>query len=415
MSQPSSTLTIRADIAATIGNFGRVMAAIGDAGAEVGGADIVRSTATVVTRDITVAVQDADHGNKVVAALSALDGVSVVHAMDRVTLAHVGGKLTMRNRADLTSRDDLSMAYTPGVARVCMAIHHDPERTWDLTIRGNSIAVVSDGTAVAGQGALGALAALPSAEAKCVYMRERAGVDGFPLPLDVKTTDQTIDVVSKITSVFGGVHLTDMEDARATPVAAALGEALDVPVLHEEGDALAVVVVAAVLNGLQVTGTALADATVATAGDDPVVGTAARLLTAAGVGTTDAGDGADAFVGAAGAPTTPAPIVCSLDEAVDTAAAGAVLATPRADLPNHIDAALAYPGIWRGALDCRARTINDEMLLAAARAIASSCGAVSADNVLPSVLNANVAANVAAAVREAAVASGAARLTPTPA
>lgn len=423
-----SNLTIRAEIAAQVGNFGRVMAAIGSAGAEIGGVEIVRSGKSSITRDITVAVTNAEHGQTVVAALNALDGVSVERASDRVTLAHLGGTITMRSRSTLTTRDDLSMAYTPGVARVCMTIHHDPERTWDLTIRGNSIAVITDGSSVAGQGDLGPLAALPSAEAKCMYLREMAGIDGFPLPLTVRTTDEITHVVSKIVSVFAGVHMTDMAAPRCVEVQTALAATLDIPVLHDDQDGTATAVLAGLINGLGVVGKTLADATVVVSGREPAAAATARLLGAAGVGTvlTPASGvgaalaGADAFVGL-DAPSLSAEDVASMatspvvfDLGTNTAAppaGAAVFATAHADLPNQVEASLAYPGIWRGALDCRARRIDDAMLVAAAHAIATTAGTPAADNVVPSVLNADLVPNVAKAVREAAEASGAARLT----
>ena len=422
---PGSNLTIRAEIAAQVGNFGRVMAAIGSAGAEVGGVDIVRSSKGSVTRDITVAVVDAAQGEAVIAALGALDGVTVLRASDRVTLAHMGGTLTMRSRSTLTSRDDLSMAYTPGVARVCMTIHHDPERTWDLTIRGNSIAVITDGSSVAGQGDLGPLAALPSAEAKVMYLREMAGIDGFPLPLTVRDTDEITNVVTKIVSVFAGVHLTDMAAPRCVEVQAALASTLDIPVLHDDQDGIAVAVLAGLINGLGLAGTAIADATVVVSGREPAASATARLLDAAGVGqvVSTEGDlgsvlaGAHAFVGFDGPPVSasdigamaPGAVVFALGTPAEAGTA-AVFATDGADLPNQITAALAYPGIWRGALDCRAHRIDDAMLLAAAHAIAATAGNVAADNVVPSVLNATLVPNIARAVREAAETSGAARL-----
>jgi malate dehydrogenase (oxaloacetate-decarboxylating) len=423
-----SNLTIRTEIAAQVGNFGRVMAAIGSAGAEIGGVEIVRSGPSSTTRDITVAVTNAEHGQAVVAALNALDGVSVERASDRVTLAHMGGTITMRSRSTLTNRDDLSMAYTPGVARVCMTIHDDPERTWDLTIRGNSIMVITDGSSVAGQGDLGPLAALPSAEAKCMYLREMAGIDGFPLPLTVRSTDEITHVVSKIVSVFAGVHMTDMAAPRCVEAQAALAATLDIPVLHDDQDGTAVAVLAGLINALGVAGKTLADATVVVAGREPAAAATARLLGAAGVGTLSlAGDdvrgalaGADAFVGldapslsaddVASMATSPVVFALGTDPVVAPAGA-AVFATARADKANQIDASLAYPGIWRGALDCRARRIDDGMLVAAAHAIAATAGTVAADNVVPSVLNPDLVPNVAKAVRQAAEASGSARLT----
>lgn len=465
MSQsPSSSLTIRAEIAAEIGNFGRVMAAIGDAGGEVGGVDIVRSTKTTVTRDITVHVRDQAHGAAVAAALDALEGINVVDSSDRVMLAHTGGKITMKNRAAIASRDDLSMAYTPGVARVCMAIHHDPDRTWDLTIRGNSIAVITDGSSVVGQGNLGPLAALPSAEAKCMFLRELAGIDGFPLPLVVNHTQEITDVVSKLVSVFAGVHLTDMAAPQCFQVQQALGAAIDVPVLHDNQEGTSAALLAGLINALGLAGKSLTDATVVIAGLGPSGVATAKLLVAAGIGQVltcnshgavhagksfdeaeltwvaehtnpDRRDGdvhellkgADAFIGLSVPGLLTAddvkamaanPIVFALampDPELNPAVAaaeGVIFATGRPELPNQINSALAFPGIWRGAIDCRASRIDDAMVLAAAHAIAETCaGAVTPDHVVPSVFNADLVPNVARAVRAAAEASGVARLT----
>ena len=465
---PSSSLTIRAEITAQIGNFGRVMAAIGEAGAEVGGVDIVRSTKTAVTRDITVYTRDAAHAAAVVDALGALEGVKVLSANDRVMLSHVGGKMTMQNRAPLESRDDLSMAYTPGVARVCMAIHHDPERTWDLTIRGNSIAVITDGSSVVGQGNLGPLAALPSAEAKCMFLREMAGIDGFPLPLTVASTEEITHVVSKIVSVFAGVHLTDMAAPQCFEVQQTLGSLIDIPVMHDNQEGTSAALLAGLINGLGLAGKTLADATVVIAGLGPSGVATAKLLVAAGVGQVLAcnsdgavhagksfaepeiswvaehtnperrdGDarsllaGADAFIGlsvpgliSADDVRTMAkdPVVFALAmpepelSPAEAEGVAAVFGTGRPELPNQINSALAFPGLWRGAIDCRATRIDDAMVMAAARAIAHTCaGAVTPDHVVPSVFNADLVPNVAKAVREAAIASGAARLTPAPA
>ena len=461
---PSTSLTIRTQIAAQIGNFGRVVAAIGAAGAEVGGVDIVRSTKSAVTRDITVYVRDAAHGEAIVAALNALDGIEVQSTSDRVMLSHAGGKMTMQNRAALESRDDLSMAYTPGVARVCMAIHHDPERTWDLTIRGNSIAVITDGSSVVGQGDLGPLAALPSAEAKCMFLREMAGIDGFPLPLTVRDTEEIAAVVSKIVSVFAGVHLTDMAAPRCFEVQTTLGNMIDIPVLHDNQEGTSAALLAGLINGLGLAGKELADATVVIAGLGPSGVATARLLVAAGVGQVltcnsegavhagkaydepelawvaehtnlDRRDGdarallrgADAFIGLSVPDLIDAdavramasdPIVFALAmpgpeiAPSEAATVASVFATGRPDLPNQINSALAFPGIWRGALDCRATRIDDSMVMAAARAIAeTSAGAVAPDHVVPSVFNADLVPNVAKAVRDAAQASGVARLT----
>jgi malate dehydrogenase (oxaloacetate-decarboxylating) len=463
MSHANYSLTVRVAIAAQIGMFGRVMQVIGDAGGEVGGVDIVRSTKTSVIRDITVYARDDAHGEEILANLRALVGVEVLSASDRVMLSHIGGKMTMQNRMPLETRDDLSMAYTPGVARVCMAINHDPERVWDLTIRANSVVVVSDGSSVVGEGDLGPLAALPAVESKCMFLREMAGIDGFPLPVTVRDPDEITNSIAKICSVFAGVHLTDIAAPRCFEVQRKLGAAVDIPVFHDNQEGTSAALLGALLNGLEVVGKRLGDATVVVAGLGPSGVATVRILVAAGVGEvlacnregsvhagrTDLGPelawigertnpdrregdartliaGADAFIGLS-APgilsaddirtMAPDPIVfalalpepeISLEEAGGVAA---VYGTGRPDAPNQINSALAFPGIWRGALDCRATRINDAMVMAAARAIAgTSAGALAPDHVVPSVFNAQLVPNVAAAVREAAEASGVARV-----
>lgn len=466
MSQtPTFTLSVRATLDPAVTSLGRVLSIIGENGADVTATDFVRSAPEGVTRDITILVRDAEHGDALVATLSALDGVSITWALDRITQAHVGGKLTMRNRAPVATRDDLSMAYTPGVARVCMAIHDDPERTWDLTIRGNSVAVITDGSSVVGQGDLGPLAALPAAEAKCMFLREMGCVDGFPLPVDVREADEIAHVVQKITSVFAGVHITDMAAPKCFDVQRLLQEQLDIPVLHDVQEGTAATVLAGLTNSLAVAGKSLADATVVVAGLGPSGVATSRILSVAGVGNVIAVNrdgavtrdntqdrpelawiaehtnpegrtgtlsevlvGADAVVGLTRPGTiTPDDIAKMAKDAIvfalslpdpdisreDALAAGAlVYASGRPDLPNQTTSAVAFPGIWRGALDCRATAINDAMVLAAASAIAEMCAESAApEYILPSVFSADLAPNVARAVRAAAIESGLARLT----
>jgi len=458
------SLRIRAEIASEIGLFGKVMAAIGDAGGEVGGVDIVRSAKTSVTRDVTVFASDEAHGEQIREALGRLDGVEVISVSDRVFLSHAGGKIGMQNRVALETRDDLSMAYTPGVARVCMAINGDTERAWDLTIKSNSVMVVSDGSSVVGQGDLGPLAALPAMEAKCMFLRRFAGIDAFPLPVTVREPDEIASVVRLCSSVFAGVHLTDIAAPRCFEVIHTLGPQLDVPVFQDDQEGTAAALLAALMNGLKVAGKRLEDARIVVAGLGPGGVATIKLLVAAGAGEVLACDregavhagragmdaekawiadatnpdgrtgtaqellrGADAFVGLSVphllsredlrsmarnpvvfALAMPEPEI-SVSEAGNSAR---VYGSGRPDAPNQIHSALAYPGIWRGALDCRATRIDDAMVMAAARAIAETVGddSLASDYVVPSVFNRNLAANVATAVREAAEASGAARV-----
>ncbi len=466
MSQSNYSLTIRANIPARIGMLGKVLGAIGDAGGQVGGVDIVRSGKDFITRDITVYARDDEHGAAVTRALGGVEGVTVESSTDRVFLTHLGGKIGMENRMPVATRDDLSMAYTPGVARVCMAINADFDQAWEYTIKGNSVMVVSDGSSVVGQGDLGPEASLPALEAKCALLRTLAGIDAFPLPVDLRDPAEIADAVVLTSSVFAGIHLSDISAPRCFEIQRLIAERLDIPVFHEDQQGTAAAVLAALTNGLAVSGKRLEGATVVVAGLGPGGQAVVRLLVAAGAGTVIAADskgavhagrddlddeghtwiaentnsggvtgtvpeilaGADAFVGlsapgllsAADVRTMAAdPVVLALampdPEILPDAAAGVarVYATGRPDVPNQINSGLASPGIWRGALDCRASEINQAMTLAAAGAIAETAleeGGLSETNVVPSIFNARLVPNVAAAVRAAAEATGVARI-----
>ena len=466
MSNANYSLTIRAAIPARVGMIGQVMAAIGEAGGQVGGVDIVRSGRGVVTRDISVYARDEEHGAAIGAAIEGV-GASVESITDRVFMAHAGGKIGMQNRVPVATRDDLSMAYTPGVARVCMAIHHDFEQAWDYTIKGNSVMIVSDGSSVVGQGDLGPEASLPALEAKAAFLRKLAGIDAFPLPVDLRDPSEIAEAVVLCSSVFAGIHLSDIAAPRCFEVQRLLDERLDIPVFHEDQEGTAAAVLAALTNGLSVAGTSLADATVVVAGLGPGGQAVVRLLVAAGAGAVIACDstgavhagrgdiddgglawiaantnpdrrtgsttgvlkGADAFIGLSAPGLLSAddvrtmaadPVVLALampdPEILSEEAAGVarVFATGRPDVPNQINSGLASPGIWRGALDCRATEINQAMTLAAAAAIAETAaedGGVSEVNVVPSIFSARLVPNVAAAVRAAAEATGVARIS----
>ncbi len=466
MPQANHSLTIRATIPARVGMLGRVLAAIGEAGAEVGGVDIVRSGKESVTRDIAVRVRDDEHGAAVARAAEGVEGVTVESVVDRVMLAHAGGMVGMQNRVPVATRDDLSMAYTPGVARVCMAIHHDFDQAWEYTIKGNSVMVVSDGSSVVGQGDLGPEASLPALEAKAAFLRRLAAVDAFPLPVDLRDPAEIAEAVVLCSSVFAGIHLSDIAAPRCFEVQRLIQERIDVPVFHEDQQGTAAAILAALTNGLGVAGKTLADSSVVVAGLGPGGQAAVRLLVAAGAGSvvacdsrgavhsgrgdlddeglawiaanTNAGGatggaaevlaGADAFVGlsAPGLLTSgdvsamaSDPVVLALAmpdpeiRPVEAASVARVYATGRPDVPNQINSGLASPGIWRGALDCRATEINQAMTLAAAAAIAETAaeeGGVSEVNVVPSIFSARLVPNVAAAVRAAAEETGAARV-----
>ena len=459
----SFSASIRIRIANEPGAFARLAAAIGDAGGLLGAIDLVRVEATTKIRDVNVLADDERHLERIVETVRNVDGVEVVHVSDRVFLAHLGGKLEVKPRMPLKTRDDLSMVYTPGVARVSSAIAADPEKVWNLTIKRNTVAIVTDGTAVLGLGDIGPEAALPVMEGKAVLFKEFADVDAFPICLDTKDEDEIVRVVEAIAPAFGGINLEDISAPRCFSIEARLRESLDIPVFHDDQHGTAIVVLAALLNALRVVDKRIEDVRVVTTGCGAAGMAVTRTLQHAGVrwivgcdeggalyrgreglnsakqeyaettnpdnlrGTADEMlAGADVFIGVSvpGAISVegvrsmaPRAIVFAManpnpevdPEAIEGLAE--VIATGRSDYPNQINNVLAFPGVFRGALDVRASEINAEMEVAAARAIAEAIAddELAADYVIPSVFNRAVAPAVAAAVSEAAQRTGVAR------
>jgi malate dehydrogenase (oxaloacetate-decarboxylating) len=252
--QPSASysFTMRIELRQLPGAFAQVAAAIGQEGAILGAIDLVRVDSGGVTRDVTVACIDAAHGERVVNAVKALEGVKVASVSDRTFLMHKGGKIEVTPKVAIRTRDDLSMAYTPGVARVSSAIHEDPESAWALTIKGNTVAVVSDGTAVLGLGDIGPSAAMPVMEGKAMLFKDLAGVDAWPLCLDTTDVDEIVRIVQCVAPTFGGVNLEDIAAPRCFEIERRLQETLDIPVFHDDQHGTAVVVLAALLNALKV-------------------------------------------------------------------------------------------------------------------------------------------------------------------
>jgi malate dehydrogenase (oxaloacetate-decarboxylating) len=459
----SFSAAIRVRIENQPGAFARLAAAIGEAGGLLGAIDLVRVEGTTKIRDVNVLADDERHLDAIVAAVHSVDGVEVVHVSDRVFLAHLGGKLEVRPRLPLKTRDDLSMVYTPGVARVSRAIAEDPETVWNLTIKRNCVAVVSDGTAVLGLGDIGPEAALPVMEGKAVLFKEFAGIDAFPLCLDTKDPDEIVRIVEAVAPAFGGINLEDISAPRCFEIERRLRERLDIPVFHDDQHGTAIVVLAALLNALRLVEKRLEDVRIVTTGCGAAGMAMTRTLQNAGarwiVGCDEGGalfrgregldaakqeyaeltnpdnlrgtadellEGADVFIGVSvpGAigvegvrRMAPRAIVFAManpnpevdPEAIEGLAE--VIATGRSDYPNQINNVLAFPGVFRGALDVRARTIDPEMELAAARAIAGAIpdDELAADYVIPSVFNRAVAPAVATAVAEAAQTTGSAR------
>ncbi|HTY78151.1 MAG TPA: NAD-dependent malic enzyme [Candidatus Bathyarchaeia archaeon] len=462
----SYSLTVRLRIANVPGMLGKVTSAIGAEGGDIGGIDIV-DAGREITRDISFKASDEAHGQRITERLRGIEGVTVVHVSDRTFLMHLGGKIEVNGRIAVKTRDDLSMAYTPGVARVCMAIHHDPEKAYTLTIKQNTVAVVSDGSAVLGLGDIGPNGAQPVMEGKALIFKSFAGVDAFPLCLNTKNVDEIVMIVKAVAPVFGGINLEDISAPRCFEIEERLQRELDIPVFHDDQHGTAVVVLAALINALKIVGKKLSDARIVFTGAGASGIATAKLLMLEGArhiigcdragaiyrGRTEnmnsmkqwfaehtnaeglrgsAGDalkGADVFIGLSGpgvvslkdvqtmgrdpivfAMANPTPEIMPEEAGPHVR----VMATGRSDYPNQINNSCCFPGFFRGMLDVRARSVNDEMKLAAAHALAGIVGDAerSEEYITPSMFDPRVVPTVAAAVAEAAVRTGVARKAP---
>jgi malate dehydrogenase (oxaloacetate-decarboxylating) len=434
----------------------------------VGGIDLVEVDGGYSLRDIVVDAAAEAHWAEIVDAVEALPGADVIETMDRTFMLHAGGKIEQRNKNPLKTRDELSMIYTPGVARVSSAIAEEPEKAFQYTIKRNTVAVVSDGSAVLGLGDIGPLAAMPVMEGKCCLFKEFAGVDAFPICLDTTDTDEIVRAVELIAPAFGGINLEDIAAPRCFEIEDRLKASLDIPVFHDDQHGTAVVVLAALLNAVKLTDRRLPDLRVLIIGAGAAGVAVTKILLAAGVGeivvadsrgvlhadredyldgsmvahkrwlaveTNPRGlagtpaeviDGLDLLIGVSGARALPASALAGMnsdamvfamanpDPEVDPREAAAyarIVATGRSDHPNQINNVLCFPGVFRGALDVRAPAITEAMKMAAARAIAAIVddAELRPDYIIPSVFNREVAPAVAAAVAEQARAEGAAR------
>ena len=280
---PGYSVTIRVKIRNRPGSLGRLTTAIGRIGGDIGAVDIVHVGHDVLTRDLTVNAASVAHGEQIVAAIGAVDGVEVINVSDRTFLMHLGGKIEVTSKVPLHTRADLSMAYTPGVARVCEAIHQDPEKAFTLTIKRNTVAVVSDGTAVLGLGDIGPFAAMPVMEGKAMLFKEFAGIDAFPICLDTKDPDEIVRVVKAIAPGFGGINLEDISAPRCFEIETRLRDELDIPVFHDDQHGTAVVVLAALINALRLVGKRMSDIKVVVSGVGAAGVACSKILMAAGV------------------------------------------------------------------------------------------------------------------------------------
>jgi malate dehydrogenase (oxaloacetate-decarboxylating) len=470
MSAPSAqfSLTLRVDLERRPGVLGAVATAIGTTGGAIGAIDVIEQGELSAVREITVDSVDAEHGASIIAAVETVEGARVIEVTDRTLEMHRGGKLYTGLKVPIKTRDDLSMAYTPGVARVSLEIEADREKAWEYTIKKNSVAVVSDGTAVLGLGDIGPEAAMPVMEGKAALFKEFAGVDAFPICLDTKDPDAIIQTVKLIAPTFGGINLEDISSPRCFEIENRLIEELDIPVFHDDQHGTAIVVLAALLNACRLTGRRIEDLHVAMAGAGAAGVAVAKILLSSGAASVVACDrfgaihagrgdyqdgsmntpkawlaentnkerltgspadvlaGRDLFVGLSGPGLltpedlkrmNPDPFVFAMANPnpevrpEEAARYVRVMATGRSDYPNQINNVLAFPGIFRGALDIRATKITEDMKIAAAHGIASvvTDEELADDYIVPSVFNRDVVHAVAKVVAGEAERSGIAR------
>jgi malate dehydrogenase (oxaloacetate-decarboxylating) len=462
------SLTLRVELDRRPGQLGMLASAIGAAGGSIGAIDSIEPGDVKAIREITVSCSDAQHSEEIIAAAEAVQGCKLIEVTDRTFELHRGGKLYTGLKSAIKTRDDLSMAYTPGVGRVCMAINEDPEKAFQYTIRANTVAVVSDGSAVLGLGDIGPQAAMPVMEGKSMLFKEFADVDAFPICLDTKDPDEIVQTVKLIAPTFGGINLEDISSPRCFEIENRLVEELDIPVFHDDQHGTAIVVLAALLNSCRLTGRRLEDLAVVVVGAGAAGVAVAKILMNSGVqsivacdrhGAINSGrpdyedgsmnapktwlaentnqdrrsgspaevlEGADLLVGLSGPGIidagdlrrmNPDPFVFAMANPTpeinpeEAAPYVRVMATGRSDYPNQINNVLAFPGIFRGALDVRARRITEEMKIAAAHGIANvvTDDELAEDYIIPSVFNGYVSSCVASAVAHEAERSGAAR------
>jgi len=456
---PGNSITLRVEAPSSFSATSELAAAVGAAGAAITALDVTESHHETLVVDVTCNTTDDAHAARVKDALNALDGVTVQHVSDRTFLMHLGGKLEVVPKVPLRNRDDLSRAYTPGVARVCLAIAEDPAAARNLTVKRNTVAVVTDGSAVLGLGNIGPAAALPVMEGKAALFKQFANVDAWPVCLDTQDTEEIIRTVKLLAPVFGGVNLEDIAAPRCFEIEARLREELDIPVFHDDQHGTAIVTMAALVNALRVVGKKIEDVRIVVSGVGAAGSAIIQLLKAQGArhiiaagrsGAIHKGEkyddghrtwiaentnqegfsgslhealvGADVFIGVSAPNILGEEHVASMAKdsivfamanptpEVDPAIASkhaAVVATGRSDFPNQINNVLAFPGLFRGLLDAGASDITPDMLVAAAEAIANRVNdnELNASYIIPSIFDPHVTANVAAAVEAAAHAS----------
>ncbi len=457
------TIILRLEIDTDIARFGQAATAIEQVRGDIVAIDVIHTDRNKSVRDLTVKVTEPGAADRLNSALLEIPGIRLLHVSDRTFLLHLGGKITIQPKTPIQNRDDLSRVYTPEVARVCQAIYEEPSKAHTLTIKRNTVAVVSDGSAVLGLGNIGPYAAMPVMEGKAMLFKQFADVDAFPICLDTQNTDEIVAAVKQLAPGFGGINLEDISAPRCFEIERRLREELDIPVFHDDQHGTAVVLYAGLLNALKLTGRKLGQTRIVVCGIGAAGTACTKMLLAGGAkhiigvdrdgilcrdkhyentmwqwyaehtnaerisgGLAEALRGADVFIGvSAGGVLTRELIETMAAEPIVFAMANpepeirpelaedivAVFATGRSDYPNQINNVLCFPGIFRGALDSRASTINEEMKLAAAEAIASVIGEDELNRmyIIPSVFNARVVDEVKRCVTAAAVKSGVSR------
>jgi len=455
---PSYSLTIRLELANQPGTLANVMSAIATVGGNLGQISLLERSLKITERELTVDAYSTEHAEEIVDAIKQVPGIKLLKVSDKTFDLHRGGKIHIVGQIPLTSQSDLAMAYTPGVGRICKAIASEPEQVYSLTIKSNTVAVVTDGSAVLGLGNLGAEAALPVMEGKAMLFKEFAGVDAFPICIKSQDTEEIIQTVKNIAPVFGGVNLEDIAAPRCFEIEKRLRQELDIPVFHDDQHGTAIVTLAALYNALKIVKKPLSEIKVVISGAGAAGIAITRLLQKAGAthillcdtrgivskertdlnaekqefavetsgSLADAMKGADVFLGVSGPGVVSREMVCSMaKEPIVFAMANpipeiqpelitsdvAIMATGRSDYPNQINNVLAFPGVFRGALDCRAKEITPNMCLEAAKAIASlvTPNTLDPEHIIPSVFDQRVAIAVSGAVAQAARTDGVAR------
>ena len=461
---PSFSITIRIEINNRVGMFAQVAQAIGEAGGDIGSVDIVGVEKGKIIREITVDASDEQHEIAIVESLGRVSGIKVLKVMDRTFTAHQGGKIEIHSRMPIRDSNELSKVYTPGVARICRDIHKRSDHAYLYTIKGNSIAIVTDGTAVLGLGDIGPMAAMPVMEGKAMIFKEFAGIDAFPVALDTKKPEEIINTIKNIAPAFGGINLEDISAPRCFDIENKLKKSLDIPVMHDDQHGTAVVILAGLINVARLQGSNIKKKKVVISGAGAAGAAAAYMLLSFGIkniivcdqyGAIYSGrrqhmdkykkmlakstnprnekgniskvlEGAHVFIGLSVPDVittgdlkkmSKRPIVFALanpDPEIAPEAAlplVSVLATGRSDYPNQVNNMLSYPGIFRGLLDVRAHGVNEEVKIAAAKAIAYTIkdNELHEDYIIPSIFNKEVVTSVAYSVAEAARKSGLAR------